>query len=304
MPTAFVFTAYGDATVQAFAEVERPQPGPEDLLVRVRAAGVNPFDIKLRSGLFGRDRALPSVFGSEAAGLVEQVGTDIESFSPGDEVFGLVAPGSGGFAEYALLSADLTASRLPRLSFADAATLPVAGATAWDGIADLGLDEGQTLLINGIGGGVGVMAAQLARDFGLTVFGTGSPGKRLLVESLGATLIGYGARVGELTRALVPAGVDGILDLVGGDALRALAGVAKRSAAVISTVDPAAAAELGGRFITRQRSAGVLDELANLVADGKLDPHVSDVMRFTDAADAIAAVESGHAQGKVVIAVS
>jgi NADPH2:quinone reductase len=307
MPTAYVFTAYGDAGVQEFAEVELPTPGPSELLVRVRAAGVNPFDVKLRSGLFGRDRALPSLWGSEVSGVVEQVGVDGGSFQAGDEIFGLVAPGSGGFAEYALVSADLAAGMLTALSPTDAVTLPVAGATAWDAIADLGLAQGATVLINGISGGVGVMAAQLARDFGLTVLGTGSPTRQQLVESLGAILIDYSdggaaARV----RALVPDGPDGVLDLVGGDSLRSLAGAwtvtSSAPVPLVSTVDPAVAAELGGRFITRHRSAGVLDELANLVADGKLDPHVSDVVDFADAATAIAAVESGHAAGKVVLA--
>lgn len=306
MPRVFRFTGYGGPETQEFVELPMPEPGPSELLVKVRSAGVNPVDHKIRQGLL-RDaapRELPSEFGSEVSGVVQEVGQDVDGFSVGDEVFGSPAPGHGAFSEYTVTSAGATAKKPPHLSFHDAATLPVAGATAYDGIAHLGLAPGQTLLINGIGGGVGVAAAQIARDGGIAVFGTASEGKRALVESLGATLVPYGDGVEQRVRALLPGGVDGIFDLVGGAALRAVAGLVKDPAKLITAADPATAADLGGAPVDRDRTSRVLDAVAGLVADGKLDPHVNDVLAFDDAAQAVASVESGHALGKVVISVS
>jgi NADPH2:quinone reductase len=267
---------------------------------------VNPVDHKVRRGLF-RDfapRELPSEFGSELAGVVAEVGDDVVGFARGDEVFGAPAPGHGAFSEFTVTNAAMTAKKPPQVSFDDAATLTVAAATAYDAIAQLGLRPGQTLLINGIGGGVGVAAAQLARDARIVVFGTASQLKRALIESLGATLIPYGEGVQQRIRELLPGGVDGLLDLVGGEALRSVAGLAKNPAHLVTAADPPTAAEFGGAGLNRNRSAEVLDEVARLVAERKLDPHVTDVLPFEEAPRAIAAVESGHAQGKVVIRIS
>jgi NADPH2:quinone reductase len=269
----------------------------------VKAAGVNPVDYKIRSGFMAAfaPRELPSEFGSELSGVVEAVGQDVEGFSIGDEVFGSPAPTHGAFSEYTVTSAITTAHKPAQLSFVDAATLPVAAATAYDGLVQLALSKGQTLLINGIGGGVGVAAAQLARDAGIAVFGTGSESKRALVESLDATLIRYGDGVADRVRELLPDGVDAIFDLVGGDALRAVAGLLKSSGKLITASDPAIAAEYGGEMVARDRTARVLKIVAELAAAGKLDPHVNDVLAFDDAPQAIASVESGHALGKVVV---
>jgi NADPH:quinone reductase-like Zn-dependent oxidoreductase len=303
MPKVFRFADYGGPEQQEFVEVAVPTPGPSEILVRVRAAGVNPYDYKLRRGMF-RDygpRQLPSEFGSEVSGVVEQVGQDVAGFAVGEEVFGSPAPTHGAFSEYTVTSAASTAHKPPQVSFTDAATLPVAAATGYDGIEQLALSRGQTLLIVGIGGGVGVAAAQIARDRGIAVFGTGSESKRALVESLDATLIRYGDGVAGRLRELLPDGVDAIFDLVGGDSLRAVAGLLGAPPKLVTAADPATAAEFGGVLVSRDGTARVLDIVAGMVAEGKLDPKVQDVLAFDDAAQAIAAVETGHAMGKVVI---
>ena len=306
MPKVFRFTEYGGPETQEFVELPKPEPGPSEILVKVKSAGVNPIDYKVRQGLLKdfAPRDLPSEFGSEVSGVIEAIGQDVGGFAIGDEVFGSPAPHHGAFSEYTVTSANATAKKPPHLSFNDAATLSVAGATAYDGIVHLGLSEGQTLLINGIGGGVGVAAAQIARDSGIAVFGTASEGKRALVESLNATLIPYGDGVEQRVRELLPDGVDGIYDLVGGDALRSVAGLVKDPKKLITSADPVTAAEFGGALVNRDMTTRVLDEVARLVVDGKLNPQVNDVLAFDDAPNAIASVESGHAQGKVVIEIS
>jgi len=303
VPRVFRFTEYGGPETQEFAEVDKPRPGPGELLVRVRAAGVNPVDHKVRSGRFAAfgSRELPSEFGSELAGVVEEIGPEVDGFAVGDEVFGSPAPGHGAFCEYTVTSTGVTAKKPPQLSFLDAAALPVAAATAYDGLAQLGLSAGQTLLITGIGGGVGVAAAQLARNDGIAVFGTGSEGKRALVESLGATLIRYGDGLEQRITQQLPDGVDAIFDLIGADALAAVAGLVRDPARLISAADPVGVTKFGGAPIRRDRGVRVLESVARLAADGKLDPHVTQVVPFDQAPAAIAAVESGHPLGKVVL---
>jgi NADPH2:quinone reductase len=306
MPKVYGFAEYGGPEKQDFWEEPKPTPGPSELLIAVKAAGVNPVDAKIRSGAYQAVMPVdfPSVMGMEASGVVEEVGKDVEGFSVGDEVFGSTAPGSGGFAEYTLLVAASTAKKPPHVSFTDAATLPVAGVTAYAGVRQLGLVEGQTLLITGIGGGVGVAAAQIARDQGLNVIGTGSESKRDLAESLGATLFDYSkGDVAEQVRSVMPDGVDGILDLIGGDALREVADLVTDKSKLVTAADPQTAAELGGDQVTFERS-GVLAEVAQLVSDGKLNPHAVDLLPFDKAGDAVAGVESGHSRGKVVLEVA
>jgi NADPH:quinone reductase-like Zn-dependent oxidoreductase len=305
MVKAFGYSSNGGSEVQEFLDLDMPAPMPGELLVEVRTAGVNPVDWKIRSGMLGEASPsdLPAVFGQEVSGVVREVGKDVEGFAENDEIFGLVAPGSGGYAEYTLVTASAAAPKPPQISFHDAATLPVAVATAYDGVTQLGLKEGQTLLINGIGGGVGVAAAQIARDLGINVIGTASEDKRALVETLGATLVPYGDGVDQRIRQILPDGVDAILDLAGGEGLRTVASLVADRSKLISAGDPSVT-ELGGRMVERDKTRRVLEIVGALVADGKLDPHVEDVRPLSEAADALAAVEIGHARGKVVIQVS
>ncbi|MCL9758786.1 alcohol dehydrogenase catalytic domain-containing protein, partial [Frankia sp. AiPa1] len=192
MPSAYVFTADGGPEVERFVDLPRPTPGDGELLIAVRAAGVNPADWKLRAGLRipGSTVTLPAVFGLEAAGVVVEVGPGVEGFAVGDEVFG--GPTTGGYAEFTLLPAERAAHKPEKVSFTDAAALPVGAGTAYDAIAQLALPPGATLLIIGVGGGVGVAAAQLARHAGLTVIGTASPRKKAFVESLGVRHVASG----------------------------------------------------------------------------------------------------------------
>jgi NADPH2:quinone reductase len=299
---AYGFTKVGGPENQAFLDVPVPVPGPDELLVRVLSAGVNPGDWRLREGGYGTVGS--AVLGREVAGIVERVGPDVQGFSPGDEVFGGCPGMVGGWAEYALVQASFAAHRPPSVSPRDAAALPVAAGTAFDALTNLALPRGATLLVNGAGGGVGVALVQLAVAAGLVVIGTASPAKHALVASFGGIPVAYGAGVLQRIRDAAPGGVDAAFDLVGGDALRAVATLPIERARLMSVADKELVKQLGGREIERDRSTAVLRTLAGFVADGALTPHVTDVYPLDEAAAALALVERGHATGKVVLDVS
>ncbi|KJK59939.1 NADP-dependent oxidoreductase [Saccharothrix sp. ST-888] len=299
MSKAFGFVAYGGPENQELLDRPTPSPGPGQLLIAVRAAGVNPVDWKIRQGYLGTGQPLPAVLGSEASGVVQALGAGVEGFAVGDEVFGSAV--AGGYAEHTLLDAATTAHKRPDISFAQAAALPVAAATAYDALRQLDLTAGQTVLILGVAGGVGSVAAQLAKGHGLTVLGTAGDRNRAYVESLGATQIRYGDGVADRIRAVAPDGVDGIVDLVGGDDARAVAPLLRDPAKLVSAVDPTTAAELGGAFVRRSRTADTLEALAKLVAFDALDQHIAATYPLEDAARALAEVESGHVRGKLVL---
>ncbi|WP_041939578.1 MULTISPECIES: NADP-dependent oxidoreductase [Frankia] len=314
MPKAYVYTANGGPEVETFTDLPAPEPGPGQLAIAVRAVGVNPADWKLRDGLSIPglpDPVFPVVLGLEAAGVVTGLGPQVTGFAVGDEVLGITV--GGAYAEHALLAAALATHKPAAVSFRDAAALPVAAATAYDGVHQFALPPGATLLITGVGGGVGVAAAQIARHAGLTVVGTASAGKKDLVESLGVAWVEPGPGVVDRVRAVAPQGVDAIYDLVGGAALEEIAGVLPPAAGdaaadapprLVTAADTATVTRLGGVAVQRARNADVLDAVAGLVAAGVLDPHVSDVYPLDRADAALRAVETGHARGKIVIEVA
>ena len=305
MSKAYVFTRNGGPEVEALVDQDPPAPGPGELLVAVRAAGVNPVDWKLRTGYTrpgSAPKPFPVVLGSEAAGVVEAVGPGVEGFAAGDEVFG--NPLTGGYAEYTLLPVTVTAHKPAGLPFADAAVLPVAAATAYDGVRQLGLAPGATLLVTGAGGGVGSAAVQLARHAGVQVIGVASAAKKEFVASLGAVHVESGAGLADRVRAAAPGGIDAVFDLAGGDTLREAAALLADPAALISAGVKALVAELGGAPVERARTAAVLDAVADLAVAGVLRTHITRTYPLTAAGEALRLVEEGHALGKTVIEVT
>jgi NADPH:quinone reductase-like Zn-dependent oxidoreductase len=304
MPRSYVFTEYGGPEVQQFIEVAKPVPAEGQLLVAVRVAAVNPADWKRRrGGAASAPLTEPAGLGREVAGVVEAVGPGTEGFAVGDEVLG-VPPVGGGIADYAVLSVDQVAHKPASVSFADASTLGVAAATAYDGLNQLNVTAGETLLITGVGGGVGVAAAQIALGRGVRVIGTASESKRAFVESIGVTHVTYGDGLLDRIRALAPDGVDALYDMVGGDTLREAAVLVKGGARIVSAADSPTASAVGGAALLRTRNSETLAACAQLVAEDTLKPFVTEVFPFEKAPDALALVESGHATGKVVIEVS
>lgn len=299
MSQVFVFTTYGGPEGQQLTEREAPTPRAGEVAIEVRAAGVNPADGKRRGGAFGTRGTLPAAMGLEAAGVVTALGEGVEGFAVGDEVLGAPARGLGAFAEHTVLDASQAAAKPKEVSFNDAAALPVAGTTAYDLTHQVQIEAGRTLLVLGAGGGVGLMALQIAKAEESRAIGVASESKRELVEAAGATFVASGPGVAERVRALAPDGVDLLADLVGGEALRELAPLAKDPSVLVSAADGETAAELGGAG--RERSEGVLGAITGLVQQGLVDPHVEATFPLDRAAEALAAVETGHARGKIVI---
>ncbi|QGZ47041.1 zinc-binding dehydrogenase [Streptomyces sp. QHH-9511] len=307
MGQAWGFHRYGGPGVQEFFDRPDPVPGRGEVLIRVDAAGVNPLDHLLRSGLVdGLDggRPFPRVLGMEAAGTVLARGEDVDGLEVGDAVFGFALTGGGTYAETTVLSAPNTARIPAGLSAAVAATLPVAGTTAVDVLDQLGLPAGATVLVNGVGGGVGLAVARLAIGRELRVIGTGSAAKSEHAEGIGVRFIDYTAEdVAAAARELVPGGFDGIVDLVGGTSLRTVAPLARDPRNVIAVGDTSVS-DLGGRFVERRVDRENLERSARLALDGVLAPVITAVHPLFEAPAALAAVENGHASGKVVIKVA
>lgn len=297
---AYGFTSPGGPEHEAFLDVPEPDPRPGELVVRVRAAGVNPGDWRVRSGAYGIDG--PAVLGREVAGTVTAIGAGVEGFAVGDEVLGGCPDMVGGFAELARVTASFAAVRPAEVRPEHACVLPVAAGTAYDALTAFGLSRGEVLLVNGAGGGVGVPLVQLAVARGITVVGTASPAKHDLLRGFGAVPVAYGDGVLDRIAQVAPR-VDAVLDLAGGESLRTVAPLVD-PARLRSVADKGLVAELGGSDVPRDRSTAVLTTLADLVAAGTLDPLVTDVLAFDDAPTAMREVESGHARGKVVLVVT
>jgi NADPH:quinone reductase-like Zn-dependent oxidoreductase len=295
---AFIFRTHGGPETQLLAEVPRPVPGPGEILVRVRAAGVNPGDWKTRQG-YRRAEHLPMVFGAEVAGIVAKTGPGVATLKVGDAVFGSTT--TNGFAEHALVSATIVAKIPAGVTFIDAATLPVAAATAYDGLQQLALQPNEVLLVTGLGGGIGVAVAQIARSRHVRVVGTASETKRSFVESLGAVHVAYGGGMADRIREATPGPVDAIYDLIGGAELEAVAELLTGRHRLITATDSDTAMRLGGSDVRRNRNSKVLEAVGRMTAAGVLNPHVTQVYPLDRAAAALAAVEGGHARGKIVI---
>ncbi|BCJ33300.1 NADPH:quinone reductase [Actinocatenispora thailandica] len=297
---AIVFDRHGGPEVLHATEVEVPEPGTGQVRIRVRAAGVNPIDGKLRSG-GGWPIELPSIPGVEAAGVVDALGPDVTDLAVGDEVLGPTATGS--YAQFALSSRMVL--KPAGLTWDTAAALPVAAETALRVLRLLDLSAGETLLVHGASGSVGGLAVQLARQRGVTVVGTAGAAGRERLGGLGAIAIGYGDGLIDRVRSVAPQGIDAVLDAAGKGALPdsiALRGGPER---IVTIADPNAA-EYGVLFTggpeVMIEPAEVAD-VAKRVAAGELTVPVAARYPLADAAEAQQLSDSGHAGGKLVLIV-
>ena len=329
---AYVLTRYGAAGAMELRDVPEPSPGPGEVRIRVAAAGLNPVDYKLRQGKLRviSGHRLPIIAGCEVAGTVDAVGPGTSGFEIGDRVYARVDKSTlGAFAEFVCVPHGLVAAMPVLLGFAEAAGLPLAGLTALQALRDeLSVRKGTRLFISGGAGGVGTLAIQLAKHFGAEVTTTASPRGDELVRRLGAD------RVIDYTRQRFADELqdyDAVLDLVGGETLKQAFRILKPGGKVVSIAgvpEPLTArkdlsapgwvaalfwaislpvrlrarrARVGYRYLFMHPSAEDLRFLATLVDEGALQPVIDSVYPFAGIADAFAALERGHAKGKIVV---
>jgi NADPH:quinone reductase-like Zn-dependent oxidoreductase len=298
---AVVIHETGDPDVLRYEEADRPEPGEGEVLIRVHATSVNPADWKAR-----RDPTrgtLPRVLGIDVSGTVEA--SRAEGFAEGDEVFGFSA--SGGYAEYSTASAAAIARKPEGLSHEQAATIPVAGQTAWQALFDRGgLEDGQTALVAGAAGGVGHFAVQFAKVAGARAIGTGSTRNRDFVLGLGADqYVDYTQEeVGDAV-----SGADVALDAVGGGVAASLL-PAMRDGGVLVVIASAppeeAARERGVRaeLLLNSPNPAQLARIAELVASGDVRVEIAETMPLADVRRAHELSEGGHVRGKLVLTVA
>jgi NADPH2:quinone reductase len=222
--------------------VPTPEIGPREVLVQIRASGVNPLDTKIHAGAAAHARhPLSAVLGLDLAGVIEQTGRDVSRFKRGDEVYGMtggVGGVQGSLAEFAAVDADLLALKPANLSMREAAALPLIFITAWEGLIDrAALKAGQKVLIHGGAGGVGHMAIQIARAFGAEMFATGSASQRATIEGFGATFIDRDTAIATYVAEHTGGrGFDVVYDTVGGQVLDASFEAVRRFGHVVSAL--------------------------------------------------------------------
>ncbi len=319
------FSQIGGPEVLEIVDLPDPHPGPGQVRIAVRAAGLNPSDWKKRRGLM--DSELPQTMGHEAAGVVDELGEGARGVEVGDRVFGFTAE-EAAQAELAVLSHY--APIPPSLTFAGAAALPAAIETATRALDQLGVgsgmnvrpeeaakrhQEGQVsaaiqhggsaLLINGASGSVGSAAVQLAVVRGARVIGTASPANHAYLSSLGAEPVAYGGGLVERVRALVPDGVDAALDVAGSGVLPELIELAGGPQHVVTIADFGGAQEYGVRFSSGDagRALYALADIGELIESGRFSLTVAQTFPLAEVAEAHRVSESGQLRGKLVLVI-
>ncbi|WP_062204499.1 NADP-dependent oxidoreductase [Demequina salsinemoris] len=302
MSLAAMYDQTGTPEVLHLAEAPDPAPGPGEVLVRVHAAGINPYDGKVRRGFIPSEAPFPRRIGSDLAGTVEAVGAGAEYWdgtpvAVGDEVLG---SGAGAVAERAVARASSLAKRPEALPIEVAGGLNVAGLTAVSCLATVPVGPGDTVLVGGASGGVGIIASQLAKEAGATVIGTASARNLDFVRSLGIEAVEYGPGLAD--RAAAIGDVTAVMDCHGRDALDAGVTLGVSTDRMVAIAAYAALAEIGAQNVERAaRTAENLARLADEVAAGRVVLPVAATFPLEQVVDAFTVLESSHAPGKIVV---
>ena len=300
---------FGDSKALEADNVEPSLPDAAQVLVSVRAASINPVDFKIRSGKYPsvKEDRLPYTLGRDVCGIIEKCGAQADLFKVGDEVFGMVGIGGGGYAEEVVLDQKSIARKPPNLDAAHAAAIPLAGQTAWQGLfRHGGLKAGQSVLIHGGSGGVGHFAIQFAKAKGARVLTTVSTANVAFAKSLGAdVVIDYKTQRFEDHAS----NLDMVFDLIDGETRERSWKLLKRGGILVSTLtEPSQekARELGVRALryTVEADGRELAEIAELVVAGRVRPRVEKTYPLEEASLALTAVEREHPVGKVVLVVN
>jgi NADPH:quinone reductase-like Zn-dependent oxidoreductase len=298
------FDEYGGVDVLKVVDVPVPEPGPGQVLVRVKAAGINPGEAKIRDGLLHErwPAAFPEGEGSDLAGIVERLGPDVTAVAVGDEVIGWVDTRSS-HAEYAVVEAEHLTPKPASLPWEIAGALPVVGFTAWAAVRAVALKPGDTLVVSGAAGGVGSLAVQLARREEATVVGLAGPANHAWLTKHGVIPVSYGDGVADRIREAAPT-TDAFIDTYGGDyvelALDEL-GVDPARIDTIARFDAVAKYGVKAEGNAVGASAGTLSELAGLAAAGELEVPIAATYPLIQVRDAFAELATGHTRGKIVL---
>ncbi len=304
---AVSYDQFGDDSALAVTQQPMPKVAPGEVLVRVRAAGVNPVDWKVLAGGLEAimETQFPVIPGWDLAGVVEQVGIDVSEYAVGDEVIGYARKDwvhAGTFAEFVSVPRRCLARKPARLSWQQAAGLPLAGLTAYQVLHRLGLAQGRTVLIHGGAGGVGSIGVQIAAAAGGRVIATASEGNHEYLRGLGAEPVRYGDGLADRVRALAPDGVDLVADFVGG-VLQPTLAVLADGGVHASIADPAVLGA-GGQWMWVHPHADDLAALADLAQSGAVEVEVAATFGLDDVPAAFALSREGHTRGKIVIDVA
>jgi NADPH:quinone reductase-like Zn-dependent oxidoreductase len=305
---AITLQEYGGPEALELTERPAPKVAPDQVLVRVRAAGVNPVDWKAASGGLDAiyETRFPLIPGWDVAGTVEAVGVDAGEFAVGDEVLGYARKDelqNGTYAELVAVPVRCLARKPAALDWNQAAGLPLAGLTAHQALTRLQVGEGETVLVHAASGGVGSMAVQIAVARGARVIGTASARNHDYLRGLGAEPVTYGEGLVERVREVAPSGVDAAVDFVGGGAVEASQQVLRKPERVLSIVDHEVVAK-GGRYLFVRPDAAGLTALGDLADAGKLRVEVERALPLASASDAWRASRSGRTRGKLVLTVA
>jgi enoyl reductase len=302
MSRAVSFSSYGEPEVLEVVEVPEPHAGDGQVRVAVRTAGLNPFDVKVRHGVLPK-LALPSLQGSEFAGVVDEVGAGVTGWHAGDEVLGWI--GRGAQAEHVVVPSTSLAAKPTALDWLTAGGIGLVGNTAKRATDSLALGSADTVLVSGAAGGVGLLGSQLARLTGATVIGTASPRNHDALRSLGIVPVAYGEGMLERLREAAPQGITAMLDTVGGESIDVALALGVPAARINTIADSAAAARHGlGSVGGGGKTSEELGELARLAADGALVLPIRASYPMGEVRAAYGDLESGHGLGKIVLVVS
>ena len=313
MPRAVRYDQFGGIDVLRVEEVERPIPGDGQVLVRVKAAGINPSEAAIRTGAVSKlfPSTFPSGQGSDLAGIIEEVGPGAGSgagpgvggFSPGDEVIGFTQHRASQ-AELVVVEADDLARKPEKVPWEVAGGLYVVGVTATGAVQAVHPAEGETVVISGAAGGVGSLAVQLARRTGATVIGLASEGNHEWLKSHGVIPVAYGDGVEGRIRAAAPGGVDAFIDTFGGGYVELALALGVAADRIDTIADFAAAGKYGVKTdggTAAGPGARVLAELAGLIADGYLEVPIANVYPLAQVREAYTELERRHTRGKIVL---
>lgn len=298
------FSEYGGVDVLNVVDVPTPDPGPGQILVQVKAAGINPGEAKIRDGMLHSrwPATFPSGEGSDLAGIVAALGPGETTFAVGDEVIGYT-DNRASHAEYAVAEAQNLTPRPAGVPWEVAGSLFVAGVTAWAAVRAVGASEGDTVVVAGAAGGVGSIAVQLARLAGAIVIGLASELQHDWLRAHGVTPVSYGTGVAERIRRAAGPEVSAFIDTVGADYVRLALDLAVNPARIDTITNFAAVREFGVKAegSAAGASPATLAELAGLIDAGKLEVPIAATFPLDQVRDAYRLLERGHTRGKIVL---